>query len=100
MVSRLCLHPTNHSRQLTTFFMQFENSEAESVKPRTALVQGESFRCVGVEVRPGHWRRIQDGAVLPPVLDVVSVIVGTASLHPAEIYPATVSKNVASRRWA
>jgi len=54
--------------------MQLDNSKTQVVQPRTALIQGESFRCVAVEYLPSHWRCVQDGAELPPVLDIVSVM--------------------------
>ncbi len=80
--------------------MELSNSKTPAaVKLRTALVQGESFRCVAVEVLPGHWRKLQDGAELPPVLDVVSVLQSAANPRSAAFYAPTVS-NLWSRRWA
>jgi hypothetical protein len=91
-----CTHPNladlGQHEQLNNYFMEFHNSKAVAVKPRTALVQGESFRCVAVEIRPGHWRKLQDGAELPPVLDVVSVLDGAARPRSSEICPATATE--------
>jgi hypothetical protein len=40
---------------------------------RIALVQGESFRCLAVAVRPGRWVKAGDGAELPRVLEILRV---------------------------
>jgi hypothetical protein len=41
---------------------------------RIALVQGESFRCVAIEAKPGRWMKADDGAELPRVLEIVRVL--------------------------
>jgi hypothetical protein len=53
--------------------------ESKTVKPvktkcKIALVQGESFRCVAVEAGQGMWKRVADGALLPRVLEIVSLV--------------------------
>jgi hypothetical protein len=61
-------------------FMEFSSSKRREVKPRVALVQGESFRCVAVETTLGRWMKVQDGSELPHVLEIVQVMeVGRSS---------------------
>jgi hypothetical protein len=54
--------------------MEHKHSKPETVKRRVALVQGESFRCVAVEIKPGRWSRMDDGTELPRVLEVLQVL--------------------------
>jgi hypothetical protein len=54
--------------------MELSHSKLSKVKPRIALVQGESFRCVAIEAKPGRWKKIQDGSELPPVLEILLVL--------------------------
>lgn len=54
--------------------MDSSSSKPEKVKPRIALVQGELFRCVALEITAGRWKRVQDGAELPQVLEILKVI--------------------------
>jgi hypothetical protein len=54
--------------------MEFSGSIPKPVQPRTALVQGEMFRCVAVETTPGRWTNVQDGKALPPVLEILQIM--------------------------
>jgi hypothetical protein len=54
--------------------MDHSSSKPKTVRHRTALVQGESFRCVAIEIKPGRWKNVQDGTELPRVLEILQVI--------------------------
>jgi hypothetical protein len=54
--------------------MDHSSSKPKTVKLRTALVQGESFRCVAIEIKPGRWKNVQDGTEIPRVLEILQVI--------------------------
>lgn len=47
---------------------------SQAPKRRIALVQGELFRCVAVESELGRWTKVDDGAELPRVLEVLQVL--------------------------
>jgi len=53
--------------------MDSSSSKPKEVKHRIALVQGESFRCVAVEIAHGRWKSVQGGTELPPVLEVLKI---------------------------
>lgn len=54
--------------------MESQTSKPVQTKCKIALVQGESFRCVAVEASQGMWKRVTDGAQLPRVLEIVSLV--------------------------
>jgi hypothetical protein len=56
------------------FIMELSHSKQWKLKPRIALVQGESFRCVAIESKPGRWKKVQDGSELPQVLEILLVL--------------------------
>lgn len=53
--------------------MQHSRPET-AAKRKIALVQGESFRCVAVEVESGHWRQVKNGIELPRVLNIIRIM--------------------------
>jgi hypothetical protein len=54
--------------------MESAKSKPVVRRHKVALVQGEAFRCEAVEVEPGKWKRVPDGASLPRVLEVVQLL--------------------------
>jgi len=54
--------------------MESKTSKPVVAKCKIALVQGESFRCVAVEISQGIWKRASDGAQLPRVLETVRLM--------------------------
>jgi hypothetical protein len=54
--------------------MNSNEIRSQNKRPQIALVQGESFRCVAVEITNGRWKSIQEGTELPPVLEVLKIM--------------------------
>jgi hypothetical protein len=67
--------------------MELSHSKQWKAKPRIALVQGESFRCVAIESKPGRWQRVQDGSELPPVLEILLVLENDNSVPAGKLKP-------------